>query len=96
MENNVGKRILEVRNNIAVVKNLDENIVYFIDSSSGQVKHVAGNVIIYKDVYVAISQDEKWTLLDNNINTVSKEYDYILTNLALEQIPISDQMCWYE
>ena len=88
--------ILEVRNNIAVVKNLDENIVYFIDSSSGQVKHVAGNVIIYKDVYVAISQDEKWTLLDNNINTVSKEYDYILTNLALEQIPISDQMCWYE
>lgn len=89
-------KILEVRNNIMIVKNFNaDNKIYFMDLTDKQNKLIATDIMICTNGYIVKLQNGKSVYLDNNLNVISGEYDYICSSKELTNNSILDYVSWY-
>ena len=76
--------ILDIKNNIAVLKDLRINKVIFLDLLTNQTKLTVNGVKICESGYIVKLENNKYVLLDFNLNVLTKEYDCIYANLEFE------------
>ena len=82
--------ILDIKDNILVVRNENENRVYFIDLVFNEYKMVVEEVMICTNGYIVKLSNGNYIYLDKELKQLTKEYDYIYSKEPLKTNSIHD------
>lgn len=89
---NKNYRILDIKNNILTARSLAENEILFLDLSTNKIKLKTSEVMLCTNGYIIKSQNGKYIYLDNNLNPLTKEYEYIYSKGSLKTNSIIDEV----
>ena len=71
-------QILEFYGNDILLKDYNENLIYFMDSSGNILSDKYKDIYTYNDGYIVKMQNNKYTLIDKKYKkSIDKEFDYI-------------------
>ena len=81
--------ILDVKNNIMTIIDLDKDEKYFINVLDNKVLLKAKEISILRDGYIVKLLTDKYVYINNNLDVLSEEYDYMYSNNTI------DTTYWY-
>lgn len=71
-------QILEFYDNNLLIKDYNENLIYFMDENGNILSDKYKDIYVYSSGYIVKKQNDKYTLIDKNFKqTIDKEFDYI-------------------
>lgn len=71
-------QILDFYDNHILIKDYNENLIYFMDESGKILSEKYKDIYVYNNGYIVKKQNNKYTLIDKNFKqTIDKEFDYI-------------------
>lgn len=71
-------QILEFYDNNILMKDYNENLIYFMDENGNVLSDKYKDIYVYSGGYIVKKQNNKYTLIDKNFKQIiDKEFDYI-------------------
>lgn len=76
-------QILEFYENSILIKDYDNNVIYFADESGNQISPKYKDIFVLEDAYIVKNEEDKYIIVDKQFNQILKNIEYSYINPLL-------------